>query len=443
MASHSNQNQSPLDNFVTRSEFESLQNRVEQYSSLVEVSIIINSTLDLEVLLNLVMEKAQSVMCAEASSVMLVNDETERLECYVALGVACDTVKEKIQLKRGQGIAGTVWETGHACIVPNVHEDNRFFPDVDLQSGFETHSIIAAPLKVRNRIIGVAEVLNRRDGKEFTRENLALFETFCRQVAMAIENAQLHKFELEQERLKQQLESARAIQESFMPQQIPYCPKGRFTLAGRTRPAKIVGGDFYDFIVFDDDYLGIAIGDVSGKGIPAALYMARLVSDFRFQAQKRASPGETLTALNDQLVERSLRGMFVTMQYLVIDLNSGNVQIADAGHLAPLLVSKNELIQLDLAGGLPLGIIRGTKFETTHIHLHSNDTLCLYTDGAIEAKNSRGERFSLKRLQGFVLENTKAPDQFVKQLLYTIAQFAKNVPQYDDITVLMLKRGGT
>lgn len=426
--------------FSTGLEFERLKNRVLDLSSLIEVSIIINSTLDLAELLKLVMEKAQSVMQAQASSVMLINEETDLLECEVALGEASAEVKEKILLRRGQGIAGTVWDTGQALIVANAQEDQRFFPDVDLYSGFVTRSIIAAPLKVRGRIIGVAEVLNRKDGNPFTPENLDLFETFCRQVAMTIENARLHQYELEQERLQQQLESARAIQESFMPQRIPVCPRGRYQLAAKTRPAKMVGGDFFDFIEFDVDHLGIAIGDVSGKGIPAALYMARLVSDFRFLAQKGGAPGETLTELNSLLVERSRRGIFVTMQYLILDIPTGEVQIADAGHLPPLIRSGDGTRTLELEGGMPLGIVRGARFETTRLALYENDKLCLYTDGAIEAKNKQGEQFSLAHLLNVFQEDGASPDQVLKNIISALTGFSKKVPQHDDITLLILKR---
>lgn len=426
--------------YITRLEFESLKNRVLDLSSLIEVSIIVNSTLDLAEVLSLVMEKAQSVMQADASSVMLINEETDQLECEVALGKASAEVKEKILLKRGQGIAGTVWDTGQALIVANAQEDQRFFPDVDLYSGFLTRSMIAAPLKVRGRIIGVAEVLNRKDGQPFTPENLDLFETFCRQVAMAIENARLHQYELEQERLQQQLESARAIQESFMPQRIPVCPRGCYQVAAKTRPARMVGGDFFDFIEFDADHLGIAIGDVSGKGIPAALYMARLVSDFRFLAQKGATPGETLTDLNHLLVERSRRGIFVTMQYLILDIPTGEVQIADAGHLPPLIWSRGSARALELEGGMPLGIVRGTRFETTRLALYENDKLCLYTDGVIEAKNNQGEQFSLAHLLNVFQDNGASPDQVLKNILSALTGFSKKVPQHDDITLLILKR---
>ncbi len=274
---------------TTQNEIDRLRSRVDDLASLIEVSIIINSTLDLEKLIGLVMEKAQSVMRAEASSVMLINEKTNRLECEVALGQVGETVRKTIQLARGQGVAGWTWKHQKPLIVPDVEKDPRFYSAIDQKSGFRTKSILAVPLMAKERIIGVAEVINRTDGKQFTDDDLDLFSTFGRQVSLAIENARMHRMELEQERLRQQLESAKVIQQSFMPEILPGAKADRFRLAAKNLPAISVGGDFYDAIELDQNHLGLLIGDVSGKGVPAALYMARLMSDFRFLFSRRNS----------------------------------------------------------------------------------------------------------------------------------------------------------
>ncbi|MBN1466201.1 GAF domain-containing protein, partial [candidate division KSB1 bacterium] len=302
-----------------------LESRVEDLSSLIHVTNIISSTLDLDELLGLVMEKAQEVMRAEASSVFLVNEELNVLECEVALGSHGDKIIKTIRLTKGQGVAGWVWQQAAPLIVPDVKKDQRFYSAADQLSGFQTKSILAVPLKNKEKIIGVAEVINRADGNEFTDYDLDLFKTFCQQVAMAIENARVHQIELEQERLRQQLESAKEIQQSFMPQKLPQGENGIFDIAARNLPAISVGGDLFDVLMLDDRHVGILIGDVSGKGIPAALYMARLMSDFRFYVQKHRDPGVLLDKLNDLLVDRSRHGMFVTLQFAVVDIWTGKI----------------------------------------------------------------------------------------------------------------------
>lgn len=419
-----------------------LKNRVENLSSLIEVSIIISSTLDLEKLISLVMEKAQSVMNAEASSVMLINEETGMLEWEVALGAKSEEVKSsKIQLRLGEGIAGTVAQSGEPLIVPDVSKDPRFFKKSDDATGFKTRSILAVPLKVQDRIIGVAEVINPLNGKSFTDEDLKLFSTFSRQVALAIENARMHRQMIEKEKLEQQIASARIIQESFMPQAFPTDAGNRFDVAARSIPAIHIGGDFYDFIEYDQNSLGLVIGDVSGKGVPAALYMARLVSDFRFYTQLNRDPSTTLTKINEVLVERGRRGMFVTLQYAAIDLSKGSVTIGSGGHLPPIWVRENgnSSETLELQGGVPLGIMEGMAFAQREFSLQSGDLLVFFTDGVVEAKNKTGEQFSMQRLQTIARRSWPSSQDLVEEIVQSVAEFSKGAPQHDDITVMALK----
>jgi len=419
-----------------------LKNRVENLSSLIEVSIIISSTLDLEKLISLVMEKAQSVMNAEASSVMLINEQTGMLEWEVALGEKSEEVKKsKIHLRLGEGIAGTVAQSGESLIVPDVSKDPRFFKKSDDATGFKTRSILAVPLKVQNRIIGVAEVINPLNGKAFTEEDLDLFSTFSRQVALAIENARMHRQMIEKEKLEQQIASARIIQESFMPQAFPTDVGGRFEVAARSIPAIHIGGDFYDFIEYDQDLLGLVIGDVSGKGVPAALYMARLVSDFRFYTRLTHDPATTLTKMNEVLVERGRRGMFVTLQYALLNLATSSVTLASGGHLPPLWVRERgaRAEALAILGGVPLGIVEGMAFEQQEFSLQSGDLLVFFTDGVVEAKNRKGEQFGMERLREIARRALLSPQELVDAIVDSVAEFSHGAPQHDDITVMVLK----
>lgn len=429
---------------TTLNEISRLRSRVDDLSSLIEVSIIINSTLDLEELIGLVMEKAQSVMRAEASSVMLINEKTNRLECEVALGQVGETVRKTIQLARGQGVAGWTWQHQKPLIVPDVEKDPRFYSAIDQKSGFRTKSILAVPLLAKERIIGVAEVINRTDGKQFTEDDLDLFSTFGRQVSLAIENARMHKMELEQERLRQQLESAKVIQQSFMPEILPRAKEDKFQLAAKNLPAISVGGDFYDAVELDENHLGLLIGDVSGKGVPAALYMARLMSDFRFFVQQEKQPADLLFRLNEILVDRSRQGMFVTLQYLIIDILTGHVRFCDAGHLPIIHVSGKSkqagLVPCDK--GVPLGIVKSMQFAETELVLEPGDSLMLYTDGIIETMNEKNEQFSIHRLVDFVSRKKATPEKLIDRLIKEVKKFSENMPQHDDITAMALRWNG-
>ena len=421
-------------------EIEQLKQKIKDLTSLIEVTSIITSTLDLEELMSLVMEKAQEVMHAEASSIMLLNKETGMLECQIALGKFQEEVKDKIQLKVGQGIAGWVAQTGEAIIVPDVSADSRFFSDIDQSTGFTTRSILAAPLKIKDKVIGVAEVLNRVDGQPFTGENLEIFATFCRQVALAIENARMHHFELEQQRMKQQLEAAHRIQQSFMPQSFPHAENDRYLIYGINIPATAVGGDLFDCVQIDSDLLGMVIGDVSGKGVPAALFMARLISDFRYFCHLAEKPVDLLYKLNSALLKRSQQGMFVSLIYMVLNTRSGKLTISNAGHIPPLLIQspKKQCQMLDFFSGIPLGIMPEVDFEQYVIQLNRGDTILLLTDGVIETKNYKKEMFTLNRLIQLVQKSNHHPQILIKDVVKQVQSFQGGVSQHDDITLLAL-----
>lgn len=418
-----------------------LRSRVSDLSSLIEVSIIINSTLDLDDLIELVMEKAQTVMKAEASSVMLINEEKNILEIPVALGEVGEKMKNKIELDIDEGIAGWVATHGQPLIVPDVTVDQRFSAKSDHTTGFQTRSILAVPLKVRERIIGVAEVINRVDGNAFDDDDLDLFLTFSRQVAMAIDNAQMHQFLLEKQKLEQELESAKIIQQSFMPESFPDDPDHHFSIFAKSLPAKSVGGDFFDFIRFDEKTIGIAVGDVTGKGVPAALYMARLVSDFRSLAQKFTEPDKVLISLNGLLVERSRRGMFVTFQYGILNASDGTFIYANAGHIPFIRCRPDRRHPELLEGGksIPLGIAPEFNLVQESIQLDNGDAIVLVTDGIIEAKNNAGDVFSLSRTLKELSKPRGTAESIVTQLVEEVQSFTGDAVQHDDLTILALK----
>ncbi|MBN1541256.1 SpoIIE family protein phosphatase [candidate division KSB1 bacterium] len=418
-----------------------LRARVQDLSTLVEASALIGSTLDLEKLIELVMEKAQTVMRAEASSVMLVNQALNKLDCKVALGVVGKQVQEIVHLDKGQGLAGWVWEHGEPLNVPDVRTDARFYGGVDRESGFLSRSILSVPLTVQNRIIGVAQVINRKDGRPFSEQDVELFTGFCRQVALAIDTAQMHQIALEQERMNQQLELAQRVQQSFLPQTLPGTSRDPFRISAASLPAISVGGDFYDAVRLDDRHLALIIGDVSGKGVPAALFMARMMSDFRFYVQQDARPLALIQRLNRCVLQQGHSGLFVTVQYLVIDLHRGEVRFCDAGHLPLIHIAAQGGRAVRIAGrmGGPLGILQKMRFQTQRILLQQGDFLFLYTDGLIEARDNQQRAFTLDRLQAEAGRRWFDCDDLLNGLFSAVHRFSSEGPRLDDMTALVFQ----
>lgn len=423
-----------------QAEINELQRKANFFSSLIDMSVLLTSTFDLDELIRKVLEISQSVMNSEASSVMLLNDEKGVLECRVALGRVGKTLEESFTLKLGQGIAGWVAEHRQPVVVPDVMQDGRFYSGTDKRTGFTTRSIMAAPLIAQGKLLGVAEVVNPLDGRSFNEEDLQLFGTFCRGVSVAVQNAQMHLALLNNQRFQQQLELASTIQQGFLPRSFNLSGAGKFEIAAMNQPASLVGGDFYDCIELRPDLLGITIGDVSGKGMPAALYMARLISDFRFQAHQAEDPVPTIKILNQMLSERSQQGMFVTMVYMTLDAIHGRINYVNGGHIPPILFrrSTGELTRLYVSEGIPLGILSDTRFEEAQHVLISGDTVVLFSDGILDAKNSKGEKFSLRQVENAVRGDWRSPRELVNRIVKAVTTHAGNERQFDDITIMAL-----
>ncbi|MGH1365760.1 MAG: PP2C family protein-serine/threonine phosphatase [Calditrichia bacterium] len=421
-------------------ERDELKARVAALSGLIEVGAIITSTLNLDDLIRLVMEKAQKVMHAEASSVMIINENRNVLECPVALGEAGDKI-EMIELQLGQGIAGSVATSGIAEVIPDAQQDPRFNSAIDKETGFTTKSILAVPLIVKDRIIGIAEVINRIDGEPFDNADLELFIAFCRSVALAIENARMVQLQLEKQRLDQQLEAAQSIQQSFMPENIPTIEGQSFSIAAESLAARSVGGDFYDFIDFDEDRMGLIIGDISGKGVPAALFMARMISDFRLYTQEYRDAGILLSDMNNTLQERSQRGMFVTSLYGILNTKSGCFTFANAGHIPLIHVKQaaNTSALVEDSAGVPLGILADITYEESEITLSTGDYLIMITDGVTEAKAPDSSEYSLERVLELFNNSSATPEKLIEYLMDDIRKFTGDEQWRDDVTIVVLK----
>ncbi len=415
--------------------------KISNLSSLIETSNIVNSSLDLPTLLDLIMKIAKGVMKTEASSLMLIDEATKELVYEVALGRKGKEVKEKFRLKLGQGIAGWVAKYEKSLLVKDVRRDRRFFPSVDRASGFKTRSILCVPMKVKGRTIGILEAINPTKGRSFGEEDVELFSAFANQAAIAIENARMHQRLLERQRIEQELAIARQIQQSFLPRVCPR-PKGARFFACNIS-AKEVGGDFYDFIEIGRGRIGVVVGDVSGKGIPAALYMVKTISEFRNFALLYENADDALFAVNNSLVKKSKFGMFVTLFYLILDLEAKSIRFSNAGG-PPLIFREGEsdkVRSLKGAGGSPLGIISNMGYTQEELSLKKGDLLLSYTDGIVEARDSKGKEFTLERLKALVRGKSLEPRRVIDEILREVNAFSKGVAQHDDLTLLAISIG--
>ncbi|MEE9276327.1 MAG: GAF domain-containing SpoIIE family protein phosphatase [bacterium] len=418
-----------------------LRERVKSLSRLMEVTALISSTLDLDEVMNRVMTLAKEVMEAEAASVMLWNEELECLEFEIAVGQVGVEKLKQFQIKKGQGIAGTVAETGVPLLVADAPSDPRFFARADEETGFVTKSILAAPLITSDRLVGVSEVLNHRAGRPFTEQDLELFAAFCRQVAVAVDNARLHKREVKRRLLDQQMSMAASIQKSFLPDRLPEDERGRFRIGAFSESAQEVGGDLYYAALRPDGRVSICLGDVSGKGVPAALYMARVVSEFRQLCASGKTPCEVLAELNADLFAGKMRGMFVTYLYGILDPDEGEFRMANAGHLPPVCVGPEGAGRwVGEASGPPLGMVPDASYREETLAFSPGESLLIYSDGIVEARSKGGEEWGEARL--LEAAGRAGAERLMEGVLKEVRDFGRGAPQSDDMTLVSVSWRG-
>ena len=398
----------------------------------------INSTLNLDELLGIVMSTAEEVVEAAAASLMLLDESSHELVFRVALGEKGRELVEKFRVRMGEGIAGAVAQTGKPLIVNQPRSDPRFATRFDEATRFSSRALLCVPLRAKGRVIGVLEALNPVGREGFTEEDLELLECFADQAAIAIENARLHSEIVRQEKTRRELEIAREIQQGLLPD-LSQRAVG-LDLAAAMIPAREVGGDFYDGIRLEGSKVSVILGDVSGKGAPAALYMVRTLSDYRFLAPRSAGPAALLETLNEGLCRDARLGMFVTVLSAVVDPRAQTVQYASAGHL-PLLIRRaksGRVETLDDAKGIPMGLAPGTRYPQAEAALAAGDLLLFYTDGILEARNRAGEEYSLDRLKRRLAEPAPNASELAQRILRDLRDWTKSAEPHDDITLLIL-----
>lgn len=307
----------------------------------------------------------------------------------------------------------------------------------------QIRSMMAVPLQTDDRVIGLIYLDSSHFVKEFTKQDLSLLTVMANMAAVRIENARLAEVEQAERLRARELEQAAMIQRAILPTQFPPFPdRADFALHAAMVPAKEVGGDLFDFFLIDQERLGFVVGDVSGKGVPAALFMAISCTLLRASAHHGASPGACLSYMNQSLVERNASGMFVTLFYGILNTRTGVIEYSNAGHNPPYAFSPDgQLRALNERCGPMLGVFEGFEYATRSTEIGPEDGLLLYTDGVTEACNRNGEFFEEWRLEAYLKANMSMhADELVRDLHAEVERFEAGARRADDITVLVLRR---
>ena len=342
----------------------------------------------------------------------------------------------------GEGMIGRVWQTREGLCSNDLSE----VPELTKLRGsaFGTASIMAAPLSYGKQDLGVLAVANGPMGTPFSQADFVVFKSIAEQSAFALYNAIIYSMANEKKRLDHDLEIARDIQRILLPTEAPAI--NGFQISGISVPARQVSGDYFDYIQVDNERLGVAIADVSGKGVPASLIMAICRSVLRAEAARNPSPADVLRKVNRQLYPDIKEDMFISMAYLILDHQRNGITLARAGHDAPLLYKRgSQTVTPVKSPGMVVGIDSGNVFDrlTTDfaVPLERDDCLVLYTDGVTESLNAEGDEFGLNRMIESVQASAADGAQtIVKRIIEDVRDFTGSSPQNDDITLIAIRK---
>ena len=316
-------------------------------------------------------------------------------------------------------------------------DQKGFFP-ADLSPLTHSLSALAVPLIAKGELLGAMIVGHTETAHHFSEKEIVIIGSIANQAAVGIENVRLRQESLERARLEHEMQLARQMQTSLLPDRVPQIPG--LDIAADWRSAREVGGDFYDFVALKGGRLGIVIADVSGKGMSAALFMALARSLVRASVAARQRAVDGLRRANRLIAEEAKFGMFVTLFYAVIDLEERTLTYVNAGHNPPLMWD-GTLSPIMLEGrGIALGVLENADLEERTVPLKKGDVVVLYTDGVIEAINDREEEFGMDRLAELVGARRSLPAlALVGEINRAVSEFTGPQPQFDDWTLLVLK----
>ncbi|HLF13715.1 MAG TPA: SpoIIE family protein phosphatase [Bacteroidota bacterium] len=419
-----------LESFIRRSGAE-----MEKLQQLIDASKALNSTLDLGRLLDIILDIALKTTDGDRGTVYLVDRKKEELWSVILKKNQHVTIR----LPYGRGIAGYVAASGDSLNIPDAYLDARFNPDVDRQTGYRTGTILCMPMKNKDGdTIGVFQLLNKRGGP-FTAADENFISALSIHASLAIENARLYEEEKALASIREEVRLAAQIQMDLLPKMVPSVEG--YELAGASIPAQMVGGDYFDFIRLEDGRMGVCLGDVSGKGMPAALLMANLQATLRGQTLLAGDVEGTVRRSNRLLYETTSPEKFVTLVYGALDPKQHTFRFTNAGHDHPCLFRNDGKPHRLESGGIVLGVLPDYHYSAETVEFHPGDVLVIYSDGICESMNADHEQFGMDRLVGVIGDNLAAPaGEILNAVVEAARHHAGAAPQYDDMTVVVVKR---
>jgi sigma-B regulation protein RsbU (phosphoserine phosphatase) len=412
------------------------QKQVQQLSLLFEATRLLNSTLDLGELLELILKIARTEVGADRGTVFLVDNKHKELWSIVASGLD----HQEIRVPLGQGVAGQVAQTGVTVSVEDAYSLPYHDHSFDQKFSYKTRSILSLPIRHHTgEIVGVLQLLNKTSGPRFTAEDEDFLNKLSGHMAMALENARLHRESLEKQRLEKELALARGIQRSLLPDSPPVVPG--YEISVLNEPCFEVGGDYYDFLNLGPQSLLLVVADVEGKGVSSALVMSNLQASLRALVMHLHSLEVVTVSLNEMIFNDTKSKKFLSLFLGLVDTRRNGLHYINAGHVPPLLIrgDQGEFRQLS-EGGTVVGLFPQTEYTRGSVKLATGDVLVCCTDGIVEASNAQEDEYGSDRLAACVARHrAKSASAIVDAVSAEVTAFSRGGSHVDDKVLMVTK----
>jgi sigma-B regulation protein RsbU (phosphoserine phosphatase) len=413
-----------------------LRKAVEELSVLNEIAVQITSTKEIDSIVDQIVQRCVKHLKVEQGAVMLLDEQDKASSLHTMIRKADTTQSKILPFRLDTQLTGWMLKNRKPLLVNDLKQDDRF--QITGKTDWPINSVLGVPLLTKGKMIGVLTVFNKRTPDGFSLDDQRLLSIISAQSAQIIENARLYQEEQALLLMQKELRFAKDIQVNLLPHEMPQIPG--YQVAGKSIPASDIGGDYFDFIKKDENHIAFCLGDVSGKGLPAALLMANLQATLRGQTMADIPIKECIGRSNTLIHRSTDMKKFATLFYGLLDFKNHQLQYCNAGHDNPFHFTQQEIKRLK-TGGVVLGFVPQFSYEETKIPVKSGDLFLIYSDGVTEAMNASEEEFGEERLVEIIKQNkSKTSMELIDEIIDAVNHHAGSEPQMDDMTLVVVKK---
>ena len=408
---------------------------IDELSALNDIATAITSNQSVESVIDLIVRKCIKHLKVQQAVVMLLN-ENDMINPFHTMIRKQETINNVLPFRLDNQLTGWMLKNKSPLLVNNFKDDYRFKFNVEKE--FPVTTLLSVPMLLKNKMIGLLTVFNKHSDHGFTIEDQRLLSIMAAQSAHIIENARLYEKEQILIKFQEEMRLANDIQVNLLPKSKPEI--SHYSIDGKSIPAKEVGGDYFDFIPLKNNDLTFCLGDISGKGIPAALLMANLQASLRGQTLMDIPCKDCVAFTNNLLFNSTDTNKYATLFYGVLHSSENKITYCNAGHNEPILIDQAGNVSRLKEGGIVVGILPGMIYEEKTIDFLSGSLLVVYSDGITEAMDSNEQEFGEERLISLIKNNKNlSPSDLINLIINTVNDHAGNAEQMDDMTLVIIK----